>query len=875
MNLNELNHKRRTVSDLIRFIGNTSDYKEDRGLNTPNYSILLGSGASITSGIRSGQHLIESWKHEVYDERDENKIDIPFEEYFSPGNAPDWYEENNAYSTLFENRFDLQRHRRMFVEHEVAGKTPSIGYAYLVKLIEQGFFNTIFTTNFDDLLNEAFYRFSKNRPIVCAHDSSISGISVTSMRPKIIKLHGDYLFDNIKTTLKETESLESNMKMKFQEFAKDYGLIVVGYSGNDRSIMDILTYLLQDEDYFKNGIYWCIRKEDQNISSELKKLLWRDRVYFIEIDGFDELFAEINYKLNNGVLPIDDSFLSRAHQEKIINDLTENKRLNIQNKYLADDCKKLKDHYEDKLANDFLKFIRDKKTEQSKGREYKRASKKLPYPKLSSEEKKELNDLVTEAYGIGKINSVLQKLQNKNVFELTDSSFKIELLELEADLKKEMKDEDIKKYYDELIRLNPNCERYYEIAAKRSSNKRQSIEFLSQACAKFKNDYYIINSYVSYLIEFWNGRSVEKDYQKALETIEEKIKNSIQLYPYIENKIYSLQIEYIKLKFADNTKKLQEELDLICKDLVNNYKYHPHTLKILRLADSKLLTEALIKDSLNFYLMADNENYVEKIYIELITWYYNNNNFEKVLNTFEEFENDYTYSDLYLYFKGNLLMEQEYFETALSIFNIIIERNDSKKQIMTIFANRGKEEELTNFYENLKFKEDFTEHYLHLIGNHKALVDIYNSKLENQTLTKDEVISLGYSLLKLKDYQGVITLLKPYYENPQQADGVIIVNYQFARLKYEPQKADKIKSKVKEKIFDNKYIAYSDFEKLGAACIIGDLKEIQKYLNKVVKKNAQNKYIIKDWPIMEPFLEDQKISSILTPDEKFIKNRHD
>lgn len=35
------------------------------------------------------------------------------------------------------------------------------------------------------------------------------------------------------------------MKNKFIEFSKDYGLIVVGYAGNDRSIMDILSYLLK------------------------------------------------------------------------------------------------------------------------------------------------------------------------------------------------------------------------------------------------------------------------------------------------------------------------------------------------------------------------------------------------------------------------------------------------------------------------------------------------------------------------------------------------------------------------------------------------------------------------------------------------------
>jgi len=161
MSIEGLTHKHKSVSDLIRFIGNTTESNRNKGaIRTPNYSILLGSGASVTSGIRSGQRLISEWKKEVYDEICENK-DIEIEEFFTSKYAPEWYEEANAYSSLFENRFDLQRHRRIFVENEVAGKTPSIGYAYLVKLIESGFFNTVFTTNFDDLLNEAFYRFSK------------------------------------------------------------------------------------------------------------------------------------------------------------------------------------------------------------------------------------------------------------------------------------------------------------------------------------------------------------------------------------------------------------------------------------------------------------------------------------------------------------------------------------------------------------------------------------------------------------------------------------------------------------------------------------------------------------------------------------------
>lgn len=873
MKLDDLAHKKRTVSDLIRFIGNTAESIEVvNGIKSPNYSILLGAGASVTSGIRSGQHLINIWKNEVYQES--NVKDKTLEEFFSSMNAPDWFEESNAYSALFENRYDLQRHRRMFVEHEVAGKTPSIGYAYLVKLIEKGFFNTVFTTNFDDLLNEAFYRFSKNRPIVCAHDSSISGITVTSARPKIIKLHGDYLFDDIKTTLRETESLETNMKMKFQEFAKDFGLIVVGYAGHDRSIMDILTYLLQQEDYFKNGIYWCIRKGDSNISAELKKLLWKDRVFFVEIDGFDELFAEINRKLNNGALPIDDAFLSRAHQETIIKELTENTLLNLSDSssYLAEDCSKLKAHFEDNLANDFLKYIRDQKTEQSKTNKNTRTSKRLPFEELTLEDKRELNDLVTEAFGLGHSQIVLQKLQSKNIFALEDSRLKLELLELEAELLKDMKDDDVRKYFDELIRLNPSNERYYEIAANRSLDIKQALDYLAQASVKFCNDYYIINAYTLRLLNFCEEGIIQNDFQNLLEKINTNISQSLELFPYIDNLAYSYKARYFQLKYAHDIEKKQEEQEKLCKEVIEKYKYHPQTINILRLAKFSELNESYIKNALDFYSKADNEKDIEKITIELIQWYDSRHELEKAFDTFNEFETNYNSSDRYKYVKAKILMVNEYFEDALELFTSMPTDRDAVENIMTIMSYKNQFSELDKFYNTLKNKQDFFEHYLSVMGKHKELVEIYADKYSHNKLTMSELISYAYSLLKIGSYSDVVALLKPYFDNPQFCDAAIIVNYQFARLKIDPNSAKKIKEKIKEKIFEHKYINYSAFEKFGAACVVGDIKEIVSYLGKIVKEKPINKYIVQKWPVLEPFLKDPMIEQLLSPTIKHVKS---
>ena len=142
--------------------------------------------------------------------------------------------------------------------------------------------------------NEACHLFTSDlKPIVCAHDSSIKSIRVTSTRPQIIKLHGDFLFDNIKNTATELETLESNTRAKFKQYAAEYGVIVVGYAGHDRSVMDTLNLLLRSEDSFPHGIYWCVTDPDK-IPNHLIDLANHPRVELVEIQGFDEFFAEMH-----------------------------------------------------------------------------------------------------------------------------------------------------------------------------------------------------------------------------------------------------------------------------------------------------------------------------------------------------------------------------------------------------------------------------------------------------------------------------------------------------------------------------------------------------------------------------------------------------
>ena len=864
MDLNDLQHKRKSVADLIRFISNTT--RDDKV--TPNFSVFLGSGASVTSGVRSGQVLVNSWMDECI--KMENKDNLTKEEYFSPSHAPEWFDPANPYSSLFEHRYDLQRQRRIFVEHEVAGKTPSLGYAYLVNMIENGFFNTVFTTNFDDLLNEAFYQYSNNRPIVCAHDSSISGVSVTSDRPKVIKLHGDYLFDNIKTTLRETESLETNMRLKFQEFAKDYGLIVVGYSGQDRSIMDILTFLLQQEDYFKNGIYWCIRKgEENNVGSELKKLLWRERVFYVIIDGFDELMSELNYFLNDGKLPVDDQFLSHQHQVSIISKLTENPYIkNSDSQYLKDDCKKLNNRLSYNQTTDAIKLLKEKRMQESSNNNVKKSSKVKPnLTPLSKEQQILIEDISNEAFLYMNKNKARQKMVGYKIEDIPDSMFKLELLELYVDLNDDLTDTDIVRCFEELIRLNPKQQKYYEIASNRLTDFTQSKGYLMRAVQAFPNDYYIINSYTAFILDEYDERMNKSDLDAELPNIMEMLNKSLSLNKSISNQARLQKADCINYLYKSNKNKRDEEACNLENEILDISAFHPNTLKVLKNLSSSRYNKKLIEDAIGFYLKADNPILLEECYMLLINWQAEKEGFDVAMETAKTYEKDFEPSAKYKELKFNLLFRFEYLTDALSLYDELKISEEVRIKKMEILWMLGKTDEMDSFYNSIKKSMEVKVSYLSCKNDWEALNSLFKEWLNtNEFVSEEHIIAYSYSLLQVKDYEGVERLLRPYYDNPMCSNGVIVVNFLFARK----MMGKNVDQKIKEKVIDNKYIESSEFEMAGAYGILKDRDKTLDYIKKILKKQPSAKYNIREWPILDFLKTDAKFQELMKSDHKTI-----
>jgi tetratricopeptide (TPR) repeat protein len=102
-----------------------------------------------------------------------------------------------------------------------------------------------------------------------------------------LKLHGDYLYSTLRNTRKELKAQDPNMERQVIQVLGQYGLVVVGYSGGDESVMKVLKNISR-----KNDLYWCVL-EGSEINASVEKLLEAKRGSIIEIQGFDEMMNEI------------------------------------------------------------------------------------------------------------------------------------------------------------------------------------------------------------------------------------------------------------------------------------------------------------------------------------------------------------------------------------------------------------------------------------------------------------------------------------------------------------------------------------------------------------------------------------------------------
>lgn len=268
-------------------------------------SFLIGAGTSISSGIQSATDCIWEWKKDIYCTNNDNASNIIqnykteivqkiIQEWLDKQGIYPQLGDENEYSYYAEKAYPIESDRVKYFTGLSKDKTPYVGYKLLCLLNKFGVVKSVWSTNFDGLVPRAAQQLNIT-PIEINLDSE-SRIYRNACDSELlyIALHGDYKYTKLKNTSNELDCQSEVFANALKRYFVDKNLIVCGYSGRDKSLMDALSAAYTEKG--SGRVYWCGYGVDipENIRNFLLAVRQSGReCYFIPTDGFDKTMISL------------------------------------------------------------------------------------------------------------------------------------------------------------------------------------------------------------------------------------------------------------------------------------------------------------------------------------------------------------------------------------------------------------------------------------------------------------------------------------------------------------------------------------------------------------------------------------------------------
>jgi NAD-dependent SIR2 family protein deacetylase len=288
------------------------DFARRFEMRAGNLMWFLGAGASAAAGVPTAEDMIWEFKQRLYVSqrgvslkyvsdlsnpaiRSQLQSYIDAAEKYPPSGAPD------EYAALFEAAWPSESDRQTFISGKLAGAKPSFGHLALATLMRAGLTKIVWTTNFDTLIADAcakVYDSTGALTTVALDAPNLAREAFNAGRwPIEIKLHGDFRSRRLKNTNDELRQQDARLRKVLVESCGRSGLVVVGYSGRDDSVIDALNEALNLPSPFPNGFFWLHRGEEPPLK-RVNELLRRIQEKGVDgglvlIQNFDETLRDI------------------------------------------------------------------------------------------------------------------------------------------------------------------------------------------------------------------------------------------------------------------------------------------------------------------------------------------------------------------------------------------------------------------------------------------------------------------------------------------------------------------------------------------------------------------------------------------------------
>ncbi|QKC93248.1 transcriptional regulator [Mesorhizobium intechi] len=268
--------------------------------------LLLGAGASITSGIPAAAKTVEKaarWAWCKENGRHPDDFTIRRSDYWPWLAAQPWYKTElsaaDLYPEAIDNLLGVKSDRREFFEKLINPPEvpPSRGYVALTQILHQGWISTVLTTNFDQCLERAAIQ--QNRPhrlVSISTPADYVMFSSAPHDPQLVFLHGSVKHYTDRNLADEVQSLDPSLAERLRPLFRDHPVIAVGYRGAEASVMKDLFLAQAMSGGFLHGVYWCVLEDDLvgPHSPWVEQLAGAigSNFQLVPIRGFDDLFEK-------------------------------------------------------------------------------------------------------------------------------------------------------------------------------------------------------------------------------------------------------------------------------------------------------------------------------------------------------------------------------------------------------------------------------------------------------------------------------------------------------------------------------------------------------------------------------------------------------
>lgn len=296
-----------TLSGFINEVRSSS-----KGPYPRKFCFVLGAGASKTSGIKTGEELVEIWERELAER--------------NPQAHEAWKQQlgiteknrGNFYSDYYQRRFSRDNGRRYrdgynYLEQMMDKARPSGGYVHLGLIMANTMHNVVVTTNFDHLVEDSLVQYAQKMPMVIGHEKLAPYAKGTIARPTVVKIHRDLLMDPISNP-EELNKLHDEWVEVLDNLFSHYHPVFIGYAGNDNSVMD---FLCSNVDKFNSDQwafpYWLIYG-DQLPEGKVKRFLESSNGYLISHRGFDQVMVQLSNAMGQR-LPSEEEYIKKTQDQ--------------------------------------------------------------------------------------------------------------------------------------------------------------------------------------------------------------------------------------------------------------------------------------------------------------------------------------------------------------------------------------------------------------------------------------------------------------------------------------------------------------------------------------------------------------------------------